>query len=63
MGLKKNPDAEKAPEKSQFDDPEKQSTTLNANDLEKERLRQLELQRKLDIQYGIYSIRELGILN
>uniref|UniRef100_A0A1I8BA64 SMAP domain-containing protein n=1 Tax=Meloidogyne hapla TaxID=6305 RepID=A0A1I8BA64_MELHA len=52
MGLKKNSDNEKAQEKSQSDDPEKQTPTLNAGDLEKERLRQLELQRKLDIQYG-----------
>ena len=55
MGLKKNSDTEKAQEKSQSDDPdkEKQAPSLNAEDLEKERLRQLELQRKLDIQYGI----------
>uniref|UniRef100_A0A915LUD1 Small acidic protein-like domain-containing protein n=2 Tax=Meloidogyne TaxID=189290 RepID=A0A915LUD1_MELJA len=53
MGLKKNSDNEKAQEKSQSDDPdkEKQTPSLNAEDLEKERLRQLELQRKLDIQY------------
>lgn len=63
MGLKKNSDNEKAQEKSQSDDPdkEKQTPSLNAEDLEKERLRQLELQRKLDIQYGILTNLLRGI--
>ncbi|KAF7631016.1 hypothetical protein Mgra_00008723 [Meloidogyne graminicola] len=50
MGLKKNSDTEKGVEKSNSE-AEKQVPAHDANELEKERIRQLELQRKLDIQY------------